>query len=472
MIKTEVSKYQTTFEKNVVNLVENVIGNVYLLSDKINTVDQILTETKTYVQKAKNECKPNNNNNENDSWSKVNPNSKQKDKKPQVLLIGTSNISKIDPEKLSSKYLLKVNRKTCKLALYGELGRFPLYIDIIMSMVKYWIRLYNDKPKDALLSEALAENITMIDNNQQFTKNILTIQSITIELKHLTLITDKGESSSDNEMKYEVVNRYIGNTFKPVQTSERAKECFSMNNGMCYTLYQAIHGLGNQQDITDAADAKSKVLDHNALREQVNFRYSIQYNLKRLNDHSNELAVQTSKIRKLELNVENIEKEVQSVKKDVNVKTSKVDDREEIDSFTDQLSRNQKLLEILMHRPYNTFNIFVEALKECNTLLVADLESIVTDKLLIFKNVPTQDDIAGVDKQTVKLIKWYKILVHELDIDKPGILAKLSAKDLISQNDDLVLISENRTPQQKIRTLLGEIIRKMRLQHIMPFLNF
>ncbi|CAG2241034.1 unnamed protein product [Mytilus edulis] len=65
MIKTEVSKYQTTFEKNVVNLVENVIGNVSLLSDKINTVDQILTETKTYVQKAKNECKPNNNNNEN-----------------------------------------------------------------------------------------------------------------------------------------------------------------------------------------------------------------------------------------------------------------------------------------------------------------------------------------------------------------------------------------------------------------------
>ncbi|CAG2241035.1 unnamed protein product [Mytilus edulis] len=39
-----------------------------------------------------------------DPWSKINPTSKQKDKKPQVLLIGTSNISKIDPEKLSSKY--------------------------------------------------------------------------------------------------------------------------------------------------------------------------------------------------------------------------------------------------------------------------------------------------------------------------------------------------------------------------------
>ncbi|CAC5376152.1 unnamed protein product [Mytilus coruscus] len=80
------------------------------------------------------------------------------------------NFNTVPTEKINlnmCRYLLKVNRKTCKLALYGELDRFPLYIDIIMSMIKYWIRLYNDKPKDALLSGALAENITMIDNNQQ-----------------------------------------------------------------------------------------------------------------------------------------------------------------------------------------------------------------------------------------------------------------------------------------------------------------
>lgn len=41
-------------------------------------------------------------------------------------------------------------------------GRFPLYIDIFMSMAKYWIRLYNVKANDALLLEALAEYITMI----------------------------------------------------------------------------------------------------------------------------------------------------------------------------------------------------------------------------------------------------------------------------------------------------------------------
>ena len=71
-------------------------------------------------------------------------------------------IEKINLRRLSMcRYLLKVNRKTCKLSLYGELGRFPLYIDIIMSMVKYWIRLYDEKPKDTLLFKALSENITM-----------------------------------------------------------------------------------------------------------------------------------------------------------------------------------------------------------------------------------------------------------------------------------------------------------------------
>jgi hypothetical protein len=64
------------------------------------------------------------------------------------------------------RYLLKVNRKTCKLALCGELGRFPLYIDIIMSIVKSWIRLYDETPKDTVLFEALYENITMVNNNQ------------------------------------------------------------------------------------------------------------------------------------------------------------------------------------------------------------------------------------------------------------------------------------------------------------------
>lgn len=65
-----------------------------------------------------------------------------------------------------------------------------------------------------------------------------------------------------------------------------------------------------------------------------------------------------------------------------------VDDREEIDSFPDQSTRNQKLLELLMHRPYNTFHVLVEVIKEseqqCNTLL--ERMTNVLDKGEILKN--------------------------------------------------------------------------------------
>lgn len=65
------------------------------------------------------------------------------------------------------RYVLSVNRKTSKLALYGELGRYPLYIDIVISMVKYWIRLNSSKVSDKLLASALAENEYMMQNKQK-----------------------------------------------------------------------------------------------------------------------------------------------------------------------------------------------------------------------------------------------------------------------------------------------------------------
>lgn len=71
---------------------------------------------------------------------------------------------------------------------------------------------------------------------------------------------------------------------------------------------KAIHGLGNQQDVQDAADAKHKVLDYKALMELVNLGDGIQRNLKRLTDHSNTLAEHTTRMAKLETTVENIEK--------------------------------------------------------------------------------------------------------------------------------------------------------------------
>jgi hypothetical protein len=59
------------------------------------------------------------------------------------------------------KYVLGVNKRTTNLAIYGELGRYPLYIDTIISMIKYWVRLCKNTHHDPLPREAYEENLLM-----------------------------------------------------------------------------------------------------------------------------------------------------------------------------------------------------------------------------------------------------------------------------------------------------------------------
>ena len=39
------------------------------------------------------------------------------------------------------KYGLEVNRRSTNLAVIGELGRYPLYLEVLLNMIKYWARL-------------------------------------------------------------------------------------------------------------------------------------------------------------------------------------------------------------------------------------------------------------------------------------------------------------------------------------------
>ena len=48
------------------------------------------------------------------------------------------------------KYLLGVKDSTCTQAVYGELGRFPVYLTAVVSIIKYWIRILNYKDNSLL----------------------------------------------------------------------------------------------------------------------------------------------------------------------------------------------------------------------------------------------------------------------------------------------------------------------------------
>ena len=55
------------------------------------------------------------------------------------------------------KYLLAVNRKTTNAAVMGELGRFPIMIDVLCNTVKYFQSLFSDRASN-VLTGALKES--------------------------------------------------------------------------------------------------------------------------------------------------------------------------------------------------------------------------------------------------------------------------------------------------------------------------
>ena len=79
------------------------------------------------------------------------------------------------------KFILGVNKKASNLAVRGELGRYPLYIDTIITMLKYWLHLHTiDSYQD---SQALKDYYFMFHNNQS-----CWIQCIYLILKELNLL--------------------------------------------------------------------------------------------------------------------------------------------------------------------------------------------------------------------------------------------------------------------------------------------
>lgn len=74
----------------------------------------------------------------------------------------------LEPDKLHlkiSKFILGVNKKTCSFAILSELGRFPIYISLIKSIINYYFRIVN-MPQDSLLYKALNLSKNLDPNNQ------------------------------------------------------------------------------------------------------------------------------------------------------------------------------------------------------------------------------------------------------------------------------------------------------------------
>ena len=77
-----------------------------------------------------------------------------------------SPLEKLNVHMCKYMYVLGVGKKTTNIAVYGELGRYPLYIDTVLAIVKYWLRLSKESETDQLLKDALQDNYVMFQKKK------------------------------------------------------------------------------------------------------------------------------------------------------------------------------------------------------------------------------------------------------------------------------------------------------------------
>jgi hypothetical protein len=90
----------------------------------------------------------------------------------------------------------------------GELGRYPLYIDIFINMVNYYIRLLKS---DGLLSEALSTSKTLfnINDKNSWSGCIYALQYLNVNTNYLlkSKLNVKKYLLSKLRIKYEAIWR-------------------------------------------------------------------------------------------------------------------------------------------------------------------------------------------------------------------------------------------------------------------------
>jgi exonuclease III len=98
-------------------------------------------------------------------WGCINPNLRRIKNQPSHKL--AKGYEKLWAEKLHLKmcrYILGVNQKTSTLAVRGEMGRYPLYLEVALNVLKYYNHILVSTSD--LLSHALQVNREMVNNNK------------------------------------------------------------------------------------------------------------------------------------------------------------------------------------------------------------------------------------------------------------------------------------------------------------------
>jgi hypothetical protein len=103
-----------------------------------------------------------------------------------------------------ARYILGVHKKTSNLAVRGELGLYPLYIECIIQMCKYWHRAAFFPP-ESLIGAAYAEQIKLVKMNTQcWLKNVYML----LEYYNLHKCMDQPEFFDIGYLREKIISKY------------------------------------------------------------------------------------------------------------------------------------------------------------------------------------------------------------------------------------------------------------------------
>lgn len=78
------------------------------------------------------------------------------------------------------KQIFGVRRQTSNMTVYGELGRFPLYVLRKIQILKYWFKIIN--APDSLLYKAYLQQVEFLDVDINFNCWVLCVRNMLTEL--------------------------------------------------------------------------------------------------------------------------------------------------------------------------------------------------------------------------------------------------------------------------------------------------
>ena len=133
-----------------------------------------------------------------------------------------TSLEKLPVEKLYIRYCkftLGVHSKASNYAVLGELGRYPLYIDVIVHMFNFYLHMKGGESNNCFLQHALNESVKMFKNNGKSWLTLLSHICATLHLPSIEYFTKRDVGTLKKTLRKKFDEIWLSTLNKPKSSS-------------------------------------------------------------------------------------------------------------------------------------------------------------------------------------------------------------------------------------------------------------